>query len=67
MFQESKKLREIYDKLESNELEQTVFDIEGSNRLRQSAKCWLLINDIIGRISTKKGIIKPVIMKLEFS
>ena len=59
MFQETKrKLQEAYDKIESDDLEKTVYDIENSNKLRQHAKCWQLINDITGRKTTKKGIIK---------
>ena len=59
MFQETKrKLQEAYDKIESDDLEKTVYDIENSNKLRQLANCWQLINDITGRKTTKKGIIK---------
>ena len=39
-------------------IEKTLKEIENANQVAKYIKCWKLINDIRGRKSSKKGIIK---------
>ena len=52
------KLKDVYDRAFEEELENMISKVENADHRAQHALSWKLINEITGRKSTKKGIIK---------
>ena len=55
---EKTNLTETYGMIEEEELERMIAEIEDSDSKHKHANCWKLINEVTGRKTTKKGIIR---------